>query len=129
MSKIVYMTQLVGDQAKALDFYTQVLGFEKRIDNPTPGKGPRFLTVASPGQDFQLVLWPGKPGQAQPVDGRIPGTYTIETPDCRKAYEDLKSRGVKFETEVLSYPWGQVAVFLDPDGNRVQIRQGRQAVA
>jgi len=129
LSKIVYMTQLVSDQDKALDFYTKVLGFEKRIDNPTPGKGPRFLTVGTPGQDFQLVLWPGTAGKAAPVDGRIPGTCTIETPDCRKAYEDLKSRGVKFETEVLSYPWGQVAVFLDPDGNRVQIRQGSRVAA
>ncbi len=129
MSKIVYMNQLVGDQDKALDFYTKVLGFEKCIDNPTPGKGPRFLTVAAPGQDFQLVLWPGTPGQAQPVDGRIPATCTIETPDCRQAYEDLKSRGVKFETEVLSYPWGQIAVFTDPDGNRLQVRQGRKTVA
>lgn len=127
LSKIVYMTQLVSDQDKALDFYTRVLGFEKRLDSPTPDKGPRFLTVATPGQDFQLVLWPGTAGQAQPVDGRIPGTCTIETPDCRQAYADLKARGVTFETEVLSYPWGQVAVFRDPDGNRLQIRQGRRA--
>jgi predicted enzyme related to lactoylglutathione lyase len=126
--KIVYMTQLVSDQTQALTFYTDLLGFEKRIDNPTPGGGPRFLTVSLPGQDFQLVLWPGAPGKAHPVDGRIPGTCTIETPDCRQAFEALKSRGVKFETEVLSYPWGQVAVFLDPDGNRLQLRQGRQAV-
>jgi predicted enzyme related to lactoylglutathione lyase len=125
LTKIVYITQLVSDQTRALDFYTSILGFEKRIDNPTPGGGPRFLTVALQGQDFQLVLWPGAPGQAHPVDGRIPGTCTIETPDCRLAFETLKARGVKFETEVLSYPWGQVAVFVDPDGNRLQVRQGR----
>jgi predicted enzyme related to lactoylglutathione lyase len=126
MTKIIYISQLVRDQAKALDFYTDALGFEKRIDNPTPGNGPRFLTVGVPGQDFQLVLWPGTAGQSHPVDGRIPGTCTIETRDCRQAFEALKSRGVKFETEVLTYPWGQVAVFLDPDGNRLQVRQGRQ---
>jgi predicted enzyme related to lactoylglutathione lyase len=77
------------------------------------------------GQDFQLVLWPGTPGQAHPVQGRIPAAYTIETPDIRKAFEELKSRGLKFETEVLEYPWGHVAVFQDPDGNRLQLRQGR----
>jgi predicted enzyme related to lactoylglutathione lyase len=55
------------------------------------------------------------------VFGRIPAAYTIETGDCRKAYEALKSRGVKFDTD----PWGFVAVFQDPDGNRLQLREGR----
>ena len=124
LEKIVYTTLLVNDQDRALDFYTDVLGLEKRVDSPTTD-GPRFLTVAVKGQDFQLVLWPGTPGQAQPVQGRVPAAYTIETRDCRKAFEALKSRGVKFETGVLEYPWGYVAVFNDPDGNRLQLRQGR----
>ena len=124
LEKVVYVSVFVKDQDKALDFYTNVLGFEKRADNPTPG-GPRFLTVALKGQDFQLVLWPGTPGQGQPFQGRSTAAYTIETKDCRKAFEALKSRGVKFDTEVLEYPWGFVAVFQDPDGNRLQLRQGR----
>lgn len=124
LEKIVYTTVFVSDQDKALDFYANVLGLEKRVDAPTPD-GPRFLTVAVKGQDFQLVLWPGKPGQAQPVQGRIPAAYTIETKDCRKAFEALKARGVKFETGVLDYPWGSIAVFQDPDGNRLQVREGR----
>jgi predicted enzyme related to lactoylglutathione lyase len=124
LTKMVYVTQFVSDQDKALNFYTNVLELEKRADNPTPD-GPRFLTVAVKEQDFQLVLWPGKPGEGQPVGGRVPATCTIETPDCRKAFEELKSRGVKFETGVLEYPWGYIAVFVDPDGNRLQLRQGR----
>jgi uncharacterized glyoxalase superfamily protein PhnB len=83
------------------------------------------LSVGLPGQDFQVVLWLGAPGQAQPVQGRIPATLTVETADCRKAFEALKTRGVTFETEVLEYPWGSIAVFQDPAGNRLQIRQGR----
>lgn len=126
LKEIVYTTVFVSDQDRALDFYMNVLGLEKRADNPTPG-GPRFLTVGVKGQDFQLVLWPGTPGQVQPVQGRIPATCTIETGDCRKAFEVLKSRGAKFETEVLEYPWGYIAVFQDPDGNRLQLREGRQA--
>ena len=45
--------------------------------------------------------------------------------DLTLGFEALKSRGVKFDTEVLEYPWGFVAVFQDPDGNRLQLRQGR----
>ena len=125
LDKIVYTTLVVSDQNRALDFYTNVLGLEKRFDNPTPD-GPRFLTVGVKGQDFQLVLWPGTPGQPQGVQGRVPASYTIETPDIRKAFDALNSRGVKFETGVLEYPWGSIAVFQDPDNNRLQIRQGRQ---
>ena len=123
-TKVAYVTQFVSDQDKALDFYTKLLDFEKRADNPTPD-GPRFLTVAVKGQEVELVLWPGKHGEGQPIGGRFPAACTIETPDCRKAFEELKSRGVTFETGVLEYPWGYIAVFVDPDGNRLQLRQGR----
>jgi predicted enzyme related to lactoylglutathione lyase len=124
LERIVYTTVMVSDQDRALDFYTNVLGFEQRIDNPTPD-GPRFLTVGLNGQDFQLVLWPGTAGAAEPALGRIPASVTIETEDCQRAFEALKSRGVKFQTEVLENPWGYTAQFQDPDGNRLQLREGR----
>jgi catechol 2,3-dioxygenase-like lactoylglutathione lyase family enzyme len=127
LKHLAYITVFVSDQDRALDFYTNVLGLEQRIDNPTP-EGARFLGVAVKGEDLLLVLWPGTPGQAQPAKGPIPfAAYTFETGDCRKAFDALKSRGVKFETEVLETPWADVAVFVDPDGNRLQLREGRQS--
>ena len=122
--KIVYISQMISDQDKAADFYTKVLGFKKVQDAPVPNS-PRFLTVGLGDQPFQLVLWPGTPGKAEAVYGRTPATCTIEVPDIQKAYAELKAKGVNFETEVLEYPWGWVAVFLDLDGNRLQVRQGR----
>ena len=124
LEKVFYTSVLVSDQDKALDFYTNVLGMEKRVENPTPD-GPRFLTVGVNGDDFQLVLWPGTPGQAEPAMGRPPASITIESDDCRKTVEELKSRGVEFVSDVLEFPWGYVAQFQDPDGNRLQIREGR----
>jgi catechol 2,3-dioxygenase-like lactoylglutathione lyase family enzyme len=52
LEKVFYTSVLVGDQDKALDFYTNVLGLEKRVENPTPD-GPRFLTVGVKGDEFQ----------------------------------------------------------------------------
>ena len=104
LEKIFYTSVLVSDQDEALDFYTNVLGLEKRVENPTPD-GPRFLTVGVKGDDFQLVLWPGTPGQAQPAMGRPPASVTIVTDDCRKSVEELKSRGVEFVSDVLEFPW------------------------
>jgi len=125
MLKSVFYTALyVSDQDSALDFYTNVLGFEQRVDNPTPD-GPRFLTVGVDGQDFQLVLWPGTPGKGEPVMGRAPAAYTIEVDDCRRMVDELQGRGVTFDVGVLEFPWGYVAPFQDPDGNRLQLREGR----
>jgi len=124
LEKVVYVTVFVKDQDKALDFYTNVLGFEKRADVPK-SDGPRFLAVGLKGQDLLLVLWPGTPGQGQPYQGRSTAAYTFDTKDCRKSFETLKSRGVKFDTGVLEFPFGYVAVFQDPDGNRLQLRQVR----
>jgi predicted enzyme related to lactoylglutathione lyase len=125
LEKVVYASMFVTDQDRALDFYTNVLGFEKRLENAATG-GPRFLTVGLRDQDFQLVLWPGIPGRPEPVGDRIPAAYTIETGDCRKAVEVLESRGVTFATGILEFPWGYLAGFTDPDGNRLQLRELRQ---
>jgi predicted enzyme related to lactoylglutathione lyase len=120
LKKVIYVAVLVSDQDKALDFFTNVIGLEKRLDSPTPG-GPRFLTVGVTGQDFELVLWPGTPGRAK--EGSV--VYTIEVENCRTAFETLKSRGVKFEPpKVLDFPWGYAARFQDPDGNQLQLREG-----
>jgi len=120
-SKVVYTTVFVSDQDKALDFYTRVLGFEKRVDNPAPGN-TRFVGVGLPGQDLLVVLWPGTPGRPAAAAGPVPGTVVVETGDCRKVFDDLGARGVEYETaEPLDQPWGRVAIARDPDGNRLQI--------
>jgi predicted enzyme related to lactoylglutathione lyase len=94
---------------------------EKRGDFPTP-VGPRFLTVGVKGQDFDLVLWPGTPARGE-ADSAV---YTIEVEDIQMAFETLRSRGVTFEPpEILEFPWGSVARFQDPDGNLLQVREGR----
>jgi predicted enzyme related to lactoylglutathione lyase len=124
LKNVFYTSVLVSDQDRALDFYTNVLGLEKRVENPTPD-GPRFLTVGVEGDEFMLVLWPGTPGQAEPALGRVPASITIETDDCRATVEELRARGVEFLSDVLEFPWGYVAQFADPDGNVLQVRQGK----
>lgn len=124
LKHVAYVALFVSDQDKALDFYTNAIGLEKRGDYRTPD-GPRFLTVGVKGQKFELVLWPGTPGRAQAGSAAC----TIEVEDCREAFETLKSRGVKFESsDILEFPWGYVARFHDPDGNLLQLREGRGAL-
>jgi predicted enzyme related to lactoylglutathione lyase len=121
LKKVVYVALLVTDQDKALDFYTNVVGLEKRGDYPHTAS-PRFLTVGVEGQDFELALWPGTPAKGEAGSA----VYTIEVESIQTAFETLKSRGVKFvPPEILEFPWGYIAVFEDPDGNVLQVREGK----
>jgi catechol 2,3-dioxygenase-like lactoylglutathione lyase family enzyme len=126
LTKVIYITLFVSDQDKALGFYTDVVGFEKRVDRPGVGGG-RFLTVGLKGQSFEVILWPGTPGHAKETNGYIPGACIIETSDCRKEFEALQGRGVEFETpQVIEQPAAFVAILRDPDGNRLMLRENRQ---
>ena len=79
LKRLVYVALLVSDQDKALDFYPNVVGFEKRGDYATP-VGPRFLTIGVKGQDFELVLWPGTPGKASA------GSAVYTSGSCQRPY-------------------------------------------
>ena len=92
LKKVLYVALPVSDQDAALDFYTNVVGLEKRIDSPTPA-GPRFLSVGVEGQDFELTLWPGTPATAD-LGAAV---YTIQVEDIRATFETLESRGVTFK--------------------------------
>jgi catechol 2,3-dioxygenase-like lactoylglutathione lyase family enzyme len=121
-SRIMYVTVFVSDQDKALEFYTNNLGFRKRVDY----RGPegRFLTIALDNQGFEVLLWPGEPSEARHTSGV--GTLFIESDDLRKDFETLKRRGVEFlEPEPETYPFGVRVTALDPDRNPVALRQTR----
>ena len=122
LKQVTYVTLFVRDQDKAVDFYINTLGFEKREENPA-GR-VRFVTVGLKDQDLQVVLWPGTPGKADPTAGPIPGTCIISTSDLQGDFERLKSLGVEFvEKKPVVYPnGGGYANFIDPDGNRISLQ-------
>lgn len=122
LKQVLYTTLFVRDQEKALDFYINTLGFEKREENPA-GR-VRFVTVGLKGQDLQVVLWPGTPGKADPNAGPIPGACILDSTDLRGDFERLKAAGVTFvEKEPIVYPQGGGYInFTDPDGNRLSLR-------
>lgn len=109
-------TVVVSDQAAALDFYTDKLGWEKVLDVPM-GDEARFITVRPAGTTTQLAL--GLPGWLG--EGKQPGGPTgisLTSPDIDAAYNELSKRGVKFKGPVETMPWGgQGTWFYDLDGN------------
>ena len=98
--KIVLTSVLVDDQAKALAFYTDKLGFVKKTD--LPAGGARWLTVVSPEapDGVELLLEPNAHPAAQAyqqalvADG-IPAT-SFAVDDVQAEYERLHARGVTF---------------------------------
>ena len=132
--RVMYTTLFVRDQDKALDFYTGKLGFVKRRDHPVPPQEwglevGRWLTVGFEGQDLEVILAPGTQGQVNANIGRSSldrGELFVESDDLRKDFETLQSKGVQFvESAPEDYPFGVRVTALDPDGNRVSLRERR----
>ena len=120
-NRIMFVTVFVSDQDRALAFYTNAFGFEKRIDVANP-EG-RFLTIAFKDQPWEVLLWPGTAGRAKTHPHEL-GTLFIESDDLRKDFAELKARGVEFvEKEPEAYTYGVRVTALDPDGNPVALRQ------
>jgi predicted enzyme related to lactoylglutathione lyase len=123
-SRVMYVTQFVSDQDKALEFYTKTFGFEKRVD--FSGPEGRFLTIAFKGQAWEILLWPGTAGRATTQADHV-GTFFIESDDLQKDFAELRKRGVEFaQPEPESYPFGMRLTALDPDGNVISLRQTRK---
>ncbi len=129
LKNLMYVTVYVSDQDRALSFYTDNLGLEKRIDYSGPDG--RFLTVAPAGESVEIILWPSNPGPGPAVDaaepGIVPGSIFLESDDLFKEFDVLRSRGVTFvQPEPERYPFGVRLTALDPDGNRIELRQRPQ---
>jgi catechol 2,3-dioxygenase-like lactoylglutathione lyase family enzyme len=123
--RITVTSVLVDDQDKALQFYTDVLGFVKKTEIPLGDA--RWLTVVSPDAPAgpELVLEPDAHPAARPfkealvADG-IPFT-SFAVDDVQSEFERLHALGVKFSQEPLEMGGVTTAVFDDTCGNLIQI--------
>ncbi len=123
--KIKLSSVIVDDQAKALRFYTEVLGFLKKTDIPVGDL--RWLTVVSPEgpNDIELVLEPNENPAAKAFQNAllqqgIPLTaFAVE--NLQKEFERMKQLGVVFRTEPTPMGEVKIAVFEDTCGNLIQL--------
>lgn len=125
MIRINVTSVLVDDQAKALAFYTEKLGFVVKHDVPTGGH--RWLTVVSPADPdgVELLLEPGAHPAVDPfkkalvADG-IPFT-SFAVDDVHAEVERLKGLGVEFTQDATDLGPVVTAVLDDTCGNLIQI--------
>jgi catechol 2,3-dioxygenase-like lactoylglutathione lyase family enzyme len=119
---------MVDDQSKALKFYTEVLGFVTKVDQPMGGEH-RWLTVVSPQapEGTQLLLEPmGFPParvyQKALFDAGIPLT-SFAVDDCQAEYERMSKLGVVFRGEPKKMGPVTVVSFEDTCGNLIMMVQ------
>jgi catechol 2,3-dioxygenase-like lactoylglutathione lyase family enzyme len=106
----------VSDQDKALEFYTDTLGFEVRADTPF-GDGDRWLEVAPPGAATGIALMPPRPGGSP---GNDQSCVVLDTGDLDADHAALKERGVDVEEPMGGEgPVPRMFFFRDPDGNNL----------
>lgn len=127
--KIKLCSVSIDDYDKALKFYTEILGFQKKHDIEL-GPGVRWITVVSPQEPngTELLLEPNATYPAMKalkeslVKDGIPFT-AFEVDDIQAEYERLKNLGVQFTMEPTNMGTSIVASFDDTCGNLIQIYQ------
>ena len=117
INRIAIISLPVADQQVAKAFYTETLGFTVIRDNPFENE-QRWIELAPPGAatTITLVTWfPHMP------PGSIHG-LVLDTDNIAEAHETLKTRGLNI-SPIETAPWGQFALFKDPDGNGWELQQ------
>ncbi|MBV7336570.1 VOC family protein [Chloroflexi bacterium TSY] len=127
--KIKLTSVSIDDYDKALAFYTEKLGFEKKEDMPI-GNDARWITVVSPAEPngTELLLEPNaeypamKALKADLVRDGIPFT-AFQVDDIHAEYERLKDLGVEFTMEPTAMGPTTAAILDDTCGNLIQLYQ------
>lgn len=110
------------DQQKALDFFTETLGFQLRTDAPY-GEESRWIEVRAPGSETYLVLAAGDAEVRTAVRQRQGPMSSVwfDCDDLDATFDDLRAKGVEFPVEPQVAPWDpsgntRWAQFADPEG-------------
>ncbi len=131
--RMSHATIFVNNQAEALEFYRDKLGFRVHTDAMV-NEDFRWLTMCTNDEpDFELVLMEPKPGMLMDEETSqslraimakgVLGAGVFNTDDCRGTYEELKAKGVQFLSEPAERPYGIETVFKDNSGNWFSLTQ------
>jgi len=108
----------VRDQARALAFYTDVLGLLIATNQPMGPGGQRWIELKFPGADTRVSLFT-PPGHEDRVGTFVP--LSLWSNDVEGTYETLRARGVEFLAPPKKEPWGTSVIFKDSEGNQLHL--------
>jgi predicted enzyme related to lactoylglutathione lyase len=101
-------------QDRAVRFYTEKLGFAVATDQPFDDK-QRWVELRIGNSPTRVVLFTPA-GHESRIGSFFNGAFTCD--DLKATYRQLRERGVEFVQEPEKQPWGESAIFKDPDGNQ-----------
>ena len=120
MPRIALFSVLVPDYDAGIAFFTGVLGFAL-LEDSDMGGGKRWVRVAPPGAETAILLARADGPRQEAAIGEQGGGRVwlfLETDDFARDHAAFTARGVMFEEAPRHEPYGTVAVFCDPFGNR-----------
>ncbi len=123
--RIKWTKLYVNDQEKALHFYTEVLGFQKKADFSQGNY--RWLTVSSPEDldGLELILEsnanPEAKAYQEALHSQAQPAAQFLVSDVQAEHDRLAAKGVTFTTPVTSTTGSVVAVLDDTCGNLIQL--------
>ena len=122
MQQTLSLTALVvKDYDEAIQFYTDILGFELVEDTPQPEQNKRWVVVAPPGATESRLLLAEAKGdeQASRIGNQTGGRVFLflYTDDFDRDFARYSEKGVTFIRQPSVEEYGKVAVFADLYGN------------
>ena len=113
IKQLKFVSIPVGDQDRALAFWTEKMGLRVATDQPM-GPGKRWIELSIPGAETGIVLFTPD-GHEDRIGTFFNGSLACDNVEA--TYRQLSARGVEFVEPPTSQPWGTFAKFRDPDGN------------
>ena len=120
ITQLKFVSIPTRDQARALKFYTEQLGFQVSTDQPFDGT-QRWIELRVANSATRVVLFT-PPGHEERIGTFFNGSFACD--DVKATYRQLSARGVEFVAPPEKQPWGEFAIFKDPDGNQFVLSSG-----
>jgi predicted enzyme related to lactoylglutathione lyase len=114
ISHLKFVSIPTRDQQRALEFYTEKLGFAVATDQQFDAQ-QRWIELRIANSSTRVVLFTPE-GHEDRIGSFFNGSFACD--DAVETYRQLKARGVEFASEPQKQPWGTYAIFKDPDGNQ-----------
>lgn len=122
--KLAYTALLVADYDAAIAFYCGAMGF-RLVEDSDLGDGKRWVVIEGDGGGALLLAKAKKPAELDAVGNQFGGRVGLfaHTADFAASHAAIIAGGGRFEEEPRYEPYGTVAVFRDPYGNRWDLIQ------
>jgi len=125
MLNISLFTLVVPDYDVAIRFYVDQVGFTL-LEDTDMGGGKRWVRITPAGSDTAILIARAVDARQRAAIGNQTGGrvgFFLNSDDFDRDHARMLANGVEFEETPRNEPYGKVAVWRDPFGNRWDLLQ------